>query len=76
MDNISKSGIPKLDLNNYHTWSVQVKCWLVNKDLYKHTQATVEADRGNDAKALAYIGMTLTEQHLPTFSECDTAKTA
>ena len=45
MDNISKSGIPKLDLDNYHTWSVQVKCWLVTKDLYKHTQATVEACR-------------------------------
>ena len=76
MDNISKSGIPKLDLDNYHTWSVQVKCWLVTKDLHKHTQATVAAERGNDAKALAHIGMTLTEQHLPTFSECDTAKAA
>ena len=32
--------------------------------------------RTSDAKALAYIGMTLTEQYLPTFSECETAKQA
>ena len=34
------------------------------------------ASQDSDAKALAYIGMTLTEQYLPTFSECETAKQA
>ena len=27
-DMASKSGIAKLDLDNYYTWVVQVKCWL------------------------------------------------
>ena len=72
-DTASKSGMTKLDLDNYHTWSVQVKCWLVTKGLFKWTHespkardgAIPAADRDNDAKALAYIGMTLTEQYLP-----------
>ena len=85
-DTSSRSGITKLDLDNYHTWTVQVKCWLVTKGLFKWTQASPAAgeegeavpaaDQESDATALAYIGMTLTEQHLPTFSECETAKDA
>ena len=78
-----RSGIAKLDLDKYHTWVVQVKCWLVTKGLGKWTSESPAdqgsegaTDRDNDAKALTYIGMTLTEQHLPTFSECKTAKQA
>ena len=75
-DAASKSGVAKLNLDNYHTWSVEVRCWLVTKGLFKWTQQTpgtteaAAADRESDAKALAYLGMTLTEQYLPTFSEC------
>ena len=46
------------------------------KGLFKHTQRTVDGDSDGDAKALTHIGMTLTEQHLPTFMECETAKAA
>ena len=75
-DSTTRSGIAKLDLNNHHIWQVQVKCWLVTKGLFKHTQETDVDDTDGDAKALAHISMTLTEQHLPTFMECGTAKAA
>ena len=75
-DLTTKSGIGKLDLDNFHVWQVQVKCWLVTKGLFKHVQTTNADDADGDAKALAHIGMTLTEQHLPTFMECATAKDA
>ena len=48
----------------------------MTKGLFQHTQKTDKADADADAKALAHIGMTLTEQHLPTFMECETAKAA
>ena len=75
-DTASRSGIQRLDLDNYHTWAVQVKCWLVTKGLFKHTQQTLEGEAESDAKALAFLGMTLSEQYLPMFSECEKAKEA
>ena len=69
-----KIGIERLDLDNYHTWSIRVECLLVTKGLWDHTQTTSETDASGDAKARAAIGMHLAEQHLETFMECKTAK--
>ena len=81
----AKSGITKLGQDNYHVWSVQTKCWLGSKDLFKWTQEKPEAaadgtvpaaDDAADKKALYHIGMTLTEEHYPIFEECEHAKDA
>ena len=74
-DMSSKVGIERLDLDNYSSWVVRVKCLLVYKGLWKPTQETT-ADLELDAKSLAVIGMTLSTQHLATFAECETAKAA
>ncbi len=66
-------------------WSVQTKCWLGSKDLFrwiKQKPAAGEdsvvsaADRAADSKALYIIGMTLTEEHYTLFEECETAMEA
>lgn len=76
MEDLSRShGIERLDLDNYSSWCVRVKCLLVSKGLWKPTQET-PADEEQDAKSLAVIGMTLAQQHLATFAECETAKQA
>ncbi|KAK9822062.1 hypothetical protein WJX74_004518 [Apatococcus lobatus] len=76
MEDLSRSlGIERLDLDNYSSWCVRVKCLLVSKGLWKPTQET-PADEELDAKSLAVIGMTLAQQHLATFAECETAKQA
>ena len=36
----SKVGIERLDLDNYSSWVVRVKCLLVSKGLWKPTQET------------------------------------
>ncbi len=69
-----KTGVERLDLDNYHTWSIRVECLLVSKGLWDHTQTTGGTDRAGDAKARAGIGMHLAEQHLETFAEHKTAK--
>ena len=70
-----KTGVERLDLDNYHTWSILVECLLVSKGLWDHThQTTSGTDRAGDAKARAVIGMHLAEQHLETFAEHKTAK--
>ena len=76
MEDLSRSfGIERLDLDNYSSWCVRVKCLLVFKGLWKPIQETIE-DAELDAKSLAVIGMTLAQQHLATFAECETAKQA
>ena len=73
-DPSSKIAFDRLDTDNYSTWCVRTKCLLISKGLWKPTQDVYEGEL--DEKALAVIGMTLTEQHLPTFSECANAKAA
>lgn len=73
-DPSSKIGFDRQDTDNYSTWCVRTKCLLVSKGLWKPTQEVHEGEL--DEKALAVIGMTLTEQHLPTYSECANAKAA
>ena len=62
-DMSSKVGIERLDLDNYSSWVVRIKCLLVSKGLWKPTQEAT-ADLELDAKSLAVIGMTLSTQHL------------
>ena len=69
MEDLSRIlGIERLDLDNYSSWCVRVKCLLVSKGLWKPTQET-PADEEQDAKSLSVIGMTLAQQHLATFAE-------
>jgi len=73
-----KVYIDKLDVDNYATWSVRMRWLLTHKGLWDIVEkATVEdADKENDQKALALIGLGVKDCHLSTLAPCTTAKQA
>jgi transposase InsO family protein len=78
---VDKVTIPKLDVDNYATWSVQMKFLLITKGLWGTTQSVLPEDasaamKETDQKALAIIGLCVKECHLPTLAACETAKEA
>jgi hypothetical protein len=62
-----------LDLDNYGTWSFNMKNLLIMKDLW---DAIEDDDNTKTAKALSLIGLNVKEQHFPTIVKCTTAKEA
>ena len=71
----SSIGIEKLDLDNYGSWSVQMKFLLIHKGLW--TAETGDGASVEDSlKALALIGLNVKEHHLSTLDKCKTAKEA
>ena len=72
----SSIGIEKLDLDNYGSWSVQMKFLLIHKGLWAATTGAEETSAGDSLKALALIGLNVKEHHLSTLDKCTTAKEA
>jgi hypothetical protein len=70
---LDKLGIPKLDLDNYLSWSQRMQYLLLSKGLWDATQ---EGGKAYDSKALAIIGLSVEELYLPTLKSCVTAKAA
>lgn len=68
-------AVEKLDNDNYSVWSVKMKYFLVSKDMWSAVEGNA-ANAEKDAKALAMIGLSVKNHHLPTINECKTAKEA
>ncbi|GAQ88504.1 hypothetical protein KFL_004340110 [Klebsormidium nitens] len=70
-----KVSIEKLDVDNYTTWSQQMKFLLVHKKLWKGVADPAgDADRTEEAKAV--IGLNVRSQHLGTVTAAANAKVA
>ena len=67
-------SVEPLGTNNYVTWRSRVKFLLVSKELWTAVEGAATAEQ--DAKALAVIGLHVTDEHLPTVVESKTAKEA
>lgn len=74
MGRVIDRAIEPLGLNNFVTWQARMKFLLVSKDLWSAVEATAIGDV--NAKALAAIGLHVTDEHLPTVVECASAKEA
>ncbi|GAQ93401.1 hypothetical protein KFL_015010010, partial [Klebsormidium nitens] len=70
-----KVSIEKLDVDNYTTWSQQMKFLLVHKKLWKGVADPAgDADRTEEAKAV--ISLNVRSQHLGTVTAAANAKVA
>lgn len=73
-----KQGIEPLDVDNYATWRVRMKCILITKGLWSAIECDENAtpDASVDKKALAQMGLYVKEHHLTVLDRCKTAKEA
>ena len=54
------------DVDNYATWCVRMRFTLISKGLWKHVINDGEVtDTDGDQKALALIGLSVMDHHLP-----------
>jgi transposase InsO family protein len=75
MGDLDKISIEKLDVDNYATWSVKMKCMLVHKGL----DAALTSDAANsetDKKAKALIMLCVKDHHLQALDNCTGARDA
>ena len=71
-DEVEK-GVGRLTNDNWPTWSARFESWMEVKDLWT---AVTTADSDNTRKALAYMRLCVSDQHLPLIRHCMTAKEA
>lgn len=80
MSNLDSIRVQKLlGRQNYDTWKVYAKSYLVIKGLWKYTQSTLgekssEADKENDLKAWSELNLIIDESVLSYILHTDTAK--
>ena len=75
MTSDTKPTIEPLDVDNYATWSVRMKAYLMVKGLWDPiTGASTDATA--DGKALAQITLHVKDHHLQTVAGCATSKDA
>ena len=75
MTSDTKPTVEPLDVDNYATWSVRMKAFLMVKGLWSAvTEATTDAT--TDSKALAQITLHVRDHHLQSMGQCNTAKEA
>ena len=75
---IEKVSIPKLNEDNYATWSTRMRFLLISKGLWEAVQppASATGPHPQDSKALGLIGLAVEDQFLPTVGASTTAKAA
>lgn len=76
MSELDKVTIEKLDVDNYATWSVRVKYFLIHRGLWEAVDGSGQPSEQDDQKALALIILHVRDHHLTTLSKCATAKDA
>ncbi|KAK9806822.1 hypothetical protein WJX72_003845 [[Myrmecia] bisecta] len=69
-------SIDKLDVDNYGTWSVQMKWLLIENGLWAPVEQEEPEDKDKDQKALARIGRSVQNHHVAMLAKCKTAKEA
>ena len=79
VEEVWRVPIPKLDVDNYATWSTLMQLVLEIKDLWDTVADGLDADadaetRKRDRKARAGIGLCVEFHHLPILKNCKTAK--
>ena len=73
----SRMSLERLDVDNYSTWAVRMRFTLISKGLWKHVINDGEVtDKDGDQKALALIGLSVMDHHLPMLGQRETAKAA
>ncbi len=73
----TRVAMERLDVDNYGTWSVRMRFTLISKGLWKHVKNDGEVtDTDGDQKALALIGLSVMDHHLPSLRQQETAKDA
>lgn len=70
------TAIDKLGAHNYATWSTDVKWALIMKGLWNAIDDPEQVEEGEDAKALAFIGLTVEKYIKSSIDGCDTAREA
>lgn len=77
MSDLDRFAVDKLDVDNYATWAMQMKFYLITKKLWKAISGATADERNEaDAMALAYIGLSVRAHHLPVIARSETAKEA
>ena len=70
-------SLERLDVDNYATWSVRMRFTLISRGLWKHVINDGKVtDTDGDQKALALIGLSVMDHHLPSLGQRETAKDA
>ena len=73
----ARVSLERLDVENYATWCVRMRFTLISKGLWKHVINDGEVvDTDGDQKALALIGLSVMDHHLPSLGQRETAKAA
>jgi len=73
----TRVSLERLDVDNYSTWAVRMRFTLISKGLWKHViNNGVVTDTDGDQKALALIGLSVMDHHLPSLGQRETAKAA
>ena len=73
----TRVSLERLDVDNYATWSVRMRFTLISRGLWKHVINDGEVtDTDGDQKALALIGLSVMDHHLPSLGQRETAKAA
>ena len=68
-------AVDLLDVDSYATWRSKMKFLLINKGLWSAVVGD-NSDAEKDAKALAQIGLHVSDHHLSLLDRCTTAKAA
>ena len=73
----TRVSLERLDVDNYAPWSVRMRFTLISRGLWKHVINDGEVtDTDGDQKALALIGLSVMDHHLPSLGQRETAKAA
>ena len=77
-DATDRVAIERLDVHNYCTWATRIRWLLMQKDLWTCVDPSGDAieDAGKSCKALAVIGLSVADHHLPVLANCPTARAA
>lgn len=67
-----KASFPKLDGTNYGAWKFKAKMYLVQKGLWGSVDGSSD-DPVEDGKALAVIGLSVTNDQIVHIMECKTS---
>lgn len=75
MDN-PRVVVEPLDIDNYDTWSKDMKWLLISRGLWDAISDAEKATKGDSLKALALIGLSVAKHHKASIAACEDAASA